>query len=325
MANRWTKFFWSDYAKDEGLQCCSLAAQGLWFRMLAIMADAEPIGHLVIGEVKFPVAQLAARACVTVEEVQKLIDELEFWRVFSRVRGGRMHGVIFCRRMVRENDLYLKRRDAGATGGRRSADGRKQSGSNPEANGKQNGSKTEANGKFPDAERLAETNGLDGGSESLLKQTPKQNVVQPEARIQKQAKQAAREAPEIFPDGGGQNFSGQENSRTWHAGKFPDHAVDAETGREIILGWEISTCAEMALAAAEIIPGNSRDGWMQVAEWLQADLEPDDFCAVIRKRRERLGETTVRSLRYFDQAVREHCRPSGGAEKYRKFKAGKTG
>lgn len=35
---RWAKFFWADWAGDNCLSLCTLAAQGLWMRLLCIAA-----------------------------------------------------------------------------------------------------------------------------------------------------------------------------------------------------------------------------------------------------------------------------------------------
>ncbi|MGT2468458.1 hypothetical protein ACVOMV_32405 [Mesorhizobium atlanticum] len=45
----WSKFFWSDWESDPNLRLCSLAAQGLWMRMLCIAAAHEPIGYVAIA------------------------------------------------------------------------------------------------------------------------------------------------------------------------------------------------------------------------------------------------------------------------------------
>jgi hypothetical protein len=45
---RWAKFFWADWANDTALGLCSFAAQGLWMRMLCLMAQGDPYGCLTI-------------------------------------------------------------------------------------------------------------------------------------------------------------------------------------------------------------------------------------------------------------------------------------
>jgi hypothetical protein len=45
---RWAKWFWADWSNDTALNLCSLAAQGLWMRLLCIAAQGEPYGCVTI-------------------------------------------------------------------------------------------------------------------------------------------------------------------------------------------------------------------------------------------------------------------------------------
>lgn len=94
----WAKFFWSDWESDESLDLCSLAAQGLWMRMLCIAAKADPVGHVVINGRPLEVVDIAKLAGSTESECAPLLSELERNGVFSRTRKG----VIYSRRMVRD-------------------------------------------------------------------------------------------------------------------------------------------------------------------------------------------------------------------------------
>lgn len=97
-ARPWSKFFWSDWESDVALRQCSLAAQGLWMRILCICARAEPRGYLMINGVTLDVAAVATAVSRPETEVAPLMHELEHWGVFSRDRKRR----IYSRRMVRD-------------------------------------------------------------------------------------------------------------------------------------------------------------------------------------------------------------------------------
>lgn len=102
MADRelpWSKFFWADWESDGGLRQCSLAAQGLWMRMLCICARSDTRGYLTIAGVHLDVAALATAVSRPETEVGPLMEELERWGVFSRDRKG----LIYSRRMVRDD------------------------------------------------------------------------------------------------------------------------------------------------------------------------------------------------------------------------------
>jgi len=112
--NPWTKWYWAEYRAADGLRLCSLAAQGLWMRMLSVMATSTRKGYLLLnGKAVSPLA-LASLANSGIEEIQILITELRSRKVFSETRSG----LIFNRRMARESRLSEIRAKAGARGGR---------------------------------------------------------------------------------------------------------------------------------------------------------------------------------------------------------------
>ena len=99
------KFYWSDWQADPKLRVCSLAAQGLWMRMLCVMAEAKPTGYLLIGCQPCTTTDLAAIVGRPAEEVQTLLDELKRWEVFSENRAG----TIYSRRMVKDSKISQKK------------------------------------------------------------------------------------------------------------------------------------------------------------------------------------------------------------------------
>lgn len=94
----WSKFFWSDWEADQGLRLCSLAAQGLWMRMLCVCAKGDPKGYLAINKQPLDEAGVARLCGITVEEAVTLMEELSRHGVFSRDRRG----WIYSRRMMRD-------------------------------------------------------------------------------------------------------------------------------------------------------------------------------------------------------------------------------
>ena len=94
----WSKFFWSDWSNDPALRICSLAAQGLWMRMLCIAAEADPTGYVTVNGRPLGVTDIARLAGVTETECESLLAELDWNGVFSRDRKD----AIYSRRMVRD-------------------------------------------------------------------------------------------------------------------------------------------------------------------------------------------------------------------------------
>lgn len=114
-AEPWSKFFWSDYYADEGLGICSLAAQGLWMRMLCLMAKSTPKGELRIGGEPCTVADLSRAVGEREETVSSLLAELRRRGVYSVNKAG----VIYNRRMRIDGELSRKRAEAGKLGAAR--------------------------------------------------------------------------------------------------------------------------------------------------------------------------------------------------------------
>lgn len=125
-------FFWNDWDNDEALKACSLAAQGLWMRMLCIAARSPEPGVVMIGG--FPAGRsdieprIAAVVGKPLAEVNALIDELLTSGAADLDRKKR----IVNRRMVRAAALHNKRSISGKLGAQVSAENRKRKEDLPE-------------------------------------------------------------------------------------------------------------------------------------------------------------------------------------------------
>ena len=110
---RWSKFWWSDYESDDALRLVSLAAQGMWMRMLCAMHRGQPYGHLAINSTAPSARQISIMLSATEKEVAKLLPELEKAGVFSRTDEG----VIYSRRLVRDKAASAEAIANGKRGG----------------------------------------------------------------------------------------------------------------------------------------------------------------------------------------------------------------
>lgn len=109
----WTKFYWSDWDSDPALRLCSLAAQGLWMRMLCIAAAHDPIGYVAVAGQPLDETAIARMTGGGNCEVAALLLELDRNGVCSRDRLGR----IYCRRMLRDARKFAAARRNGKLGG----------------------------------------------------------------------------------------------------------------------------------------------------------------------------------------------------------------
>jgi len=106
-----SKFFWRDYESDTLLKLCSLAAQGMWMRLLCIAAQSSEYGYVIMAGRNPTALDIAKTTGATESEVAELIAELERNHIFSRDRRG----VIYSRRMINES----KSRETSSKGGKK--------------------------------------------------------------------------------------------------------------------------------------------------------------------------------------------------------------
>ena len=113
-----TRWFFNDWDNEPGMKFCSLAAQGLWFKMLGLAARSREYGAVLIGDHPSlhaaDLPSLLASSCgsETVESIGKLVDDLVTFKVASVDQLGR----VFNRRMVAEAELSAARAAAGRAG-----------------------------------------------------------------------------------------------------------------------------------------------------------------------------------------------------------------
>src|SRR5271168_965296 len=92
------QFYPGDWTRDS-IAGCSLAAQGLWLRMMILMHDSPKYGYLCLPNGKpMPLESLARHVGVTRDICVTLCDEL----VTAGVPSKNFKGTFFSRRMVRD-------------------------------------------------------------------------------------------------------------------------------------------------------------------------------------------------------------------------------
>jgi len=171
------QFYPGDWKKDPGIKSLSIAARGLWFEMLLIMWEAENRGYLVVGNVPMNSQQLARNVGIDRTECEQLLKELEEVNVYSR---SDEIGVIYCRRMVKDENLRLSKCRAGVISGeqrrnrRATEEATKQGSSSSSSLSSSPSSSTSIKrdiSKFPNASaqssQVESDSSLDGGDQSL--------------------------------------------------------------------------------------------------------------------------------------------------------------
>src|ERR1035438_5747493 len=106
------QFYPGDWLRDH-ISGCSLAAQGLWLRMMIVAHDSDRYGYLEVNGAPMPADAIARRCgCESAEQYSALLSELREAGVPSRTPEG----IIYSRRMVRDEKL----REIRAIGGKES-------------------------------------------------------------------------------------------------------------------------------------------------------------------------------------------------------------
>ena len=108
------QFYPGDWHKDQGVQALDLAQRGAWFELLLMMHDSDERGVLLVNGQPMPDAVIARRLGLDNQTANQILTTLLTYGVASR-RGS--DGALFCRRMVKDENLRQIRTAAGKKGG----------------------------------------------------------------------------------------------------------------------------------------------------------------------------------------------------------------
>ena len=106
------QFYPDAWLSDPGLRRCSSSAKGVWIDLMCLMHGGDPYGHLCTGGHSFTPAEIARVTGESPAKVKSALTELERNGVCSRTAAG----VIFSRRMVRDENLRRRRAEGGELG-----------------------------------------------------------------------------------------------------------------------------------------------------------------------------------------------------------------
>lgn len=107
------QFYPSDWLRDTALRSCSTGARGLWIDMICYMHEGNPYGHMKVGEKVILANNLARMVGETLDVVEGWLAELKEAGVYDLTPDG----VIFSRRMIRDENLRKIRASGGKLGG----------------------------------------------------------------------------------------------------------------------------------------------------------------------------------------------------------------
>lgn len=108
------QFYPGDWHKDQGVQALDLEHRGAWFEMLLMMHDSDERGVLLVNGLPMPEDVIARRLGLVNQKFNQILTTLLNFGVASKRESD---GAIFCRRMVRDENLRKIRTEAGKKGG----------------------------------------------------------------------------------------------------------------------------------------------------------------------------------------------------------------
>jgi hypothetical protein len=106
------QFYPKDWRDEQSLRLCSMAARGLWIDLMCLMHASERYGHLEVAGKPMTVEQIARLLGEQSKDVKRWLAEL----VDNQVCSTTAEGVIYSRRMVRDEVVREKRAAGGEAG-----------------------------------------------------------------------------------------------------------------------------------------------------------------------------------------------------------------
>ena len=128
-------FYVGDWRKDPGVQALDFMHRGVWLEILFLMHESEDRGKLLLNGKAMPDEALARNLGLPEADTKQIVSKIEAYGVASRDDDG----MLYCRRMVRDENLRRMKVKAGRLGGQKSKPPPKQVGSKHEAEGEANG------------------------------------------------------------------------------------------------------------------------------------------------------------------------------------------
>jgi len=105
-------FYYGDWRKDPGIRALKLDVRMIWFEMIGFMWESTERGFLTINGEPLDEDDLSRMIGIDMETMRSAIKQMEKFRVFRR----RIDGAIYCRKMVKDEQIRQARSEAGKKG-----------------------------------------------------------------------------------------------------------------------------------------------------------------------------------------------------------------
>src|SRR3990167_4535342 len=108
------QFYPGDWRKDPGVQALSYEERGIWFEILLLMHESEERGKLLLNGQPMSIDRLARLLGLDKDKINSAINTLLELGVMSTYLKT---GILYNRRMVRDEEIRRKKSKAGHIGG----------------------------------------------------------------------------------------------------------------------------------------------------------------------------------------------------------------
>lgn len=105
-------FYFGDWRKAPEIRALDLDVRMIWFEMLGYMWESTERGYLTLNKKPVITPVISKMIGVDITEMEKALQQLEQFNVFSR----RDDGAIFCRKMIRDESIRQLKAKAGRKG-----------------------------------------------------------------------------------------------------------------------------------------------------------------------------------------------------------------
>lgn len=107
------QYYPNDWRSDAGVQSLDYFTRGVWHEILCIMHVSDTRGRLTLNNKKMPIEALAMALGLSIQITESAVNKILEYGVASQDQDG----VVYCRRMVRDEHARQQHRAAGAFGG----------------------------------------------------------------------------------------------------------------------------------------------------------------------------------------------------------------
>lgn len=108
-------FYFGDWRKAPEIRALDLDVRMIWFEMMGLMWESTERGYLTLNEKPVITPVISRMLGIDITTFERALKQMEEYNVFSR----RNDGAIYCRKMVRDEEIRRNRSKAGKVGMRK--------------------------------------------------------------------------------------------------------------------------------------------------------------------------------------------------------------